>query len=128
MKNNTVKFTSYLVVLAAVALLIVGDASAGDNAGAVAQRVFGQFGSFADVMVGTAFLGGVVIGISALFKFKAHGDNPQQNKIGPAIILAAVASCLIGLPAFLNMGKDSVLNGAASSASQTGVYTQIGGN
>ena len=115
------------LALIGFALLLVSDAAfAQQTAGDVAKGVFDQMKDFADVATAGAFLAGIVVGITALFKFKAYSENPQQNKVAVPIILAMVAAGLIGLPAFLNMSKDTVLDGTGNSLDQ-GVYNDIGG-
>lgn len=120
MKSN-IKF---LIPLALLALVFAGDAAATPNAGAAAKTVFDQLGSFANLVTGGAFLAGIVVGVTALFKFKAYSDNPQQNKVTVPIILMMVAAGLIGLPAFLAMSKGSVLKGTGNSLDE-GVYKKI---
>lgn len=114
------------LALIGFALLLMSEAAfAQQTAGDMARGVFDQMKDFADAATAGAFLAGIVVGITALFKFKAYSENPQQNKIAVPIILAFVAAGLIGLPAFLNMSKDTVLDGTGNSMDQ-GVYNDIG--
>lgn len=124
--NNLFKSRKSLLLIG-FALLLVSDAVfAQQKAGDVARGVFDQMKDFADAATAGAFLGGIVVGITALFKFKAHSEDPQRNKIAMPIILSLVAAGLIGLPAFLNMSKDTILDGTGGSMDQ-GVYNDIGG-
>ena len=49
-------------------------------------------------MTGTAYLAGLGFGISAVFKFKQHKDNPTQIPIGTPFALLAVSVVSIFLP------------------------------
>lgn len=114
--------------LMALGLLTVSaSASATGTFGDAAQAFQAQLGSFADVAMGVMFLAGLVIGGLAAFKFKAHSDNPGQNKITVPIVYSLVAALLIGLPAFLNMSKDTVLgNGAQGNSLNGNAYQNVG--
>lgn len=114
------------VMLAIGGMLVSASAFAQENAGAAAKTVYDQLGSFADLATGGAFLVGIFVGIAALMKFKAYNENPQQTKISTPIILALVAAGLIGLPAFLNMSKGSILEDDNNNSLDQSVYQNIG--
>jgi len=120
--NNKVR-----LAMAAMALMLVsGAAGAVGTIGDNASQFLTQLGPIADVVMAVFFIGGLVAGGMAAYKFKAHGDNPQQNKITTPIIYAAVAALLIGLPAFLEMSKDSVLgSGAQANGLNGNAYENI---
>jgi cytochrome c biogenesis protein CcdA len=128
MKNKSFfKKTSAFALLALGLLTVSASASATGTFGDAAQQFQTQLGSFADVAMGVMFLAGLVIGGLAAFKFKAHSDNPGQNKITVPIIYSLVAALLIGLPAFLNMSKDTVLGSGAQGNSLNGsAYSTVG--
>ena len=111
--------------VAALAFLSSNVAMAQQKAGNVAEGVTAQYSSFANLATGGAMLIGIFVGIASLMKFKAYNDNPQQTKISQPIILLLVAAGLIGLPAYLTMGKDTVLEGDSNSLN-TPVYQNIG--
>lgn len=123
MKNKLFQSRSTLVLLA-FALMMFAPAAFAQTWGDSARGIFDQLKDFADVATAGAFLAGIVVGISALFKFKAYSENPQQNKIAVPIIMSLVAAGLIGLPAFLSMSRDTVLDGNNNSM-ETGVYQQF---
>jgi intracellular multiplication protein IcmD len=50
-----------------------------------------------------------IAGLSAL-KFKAHSENPQQNKITVPIVLAMVAALLIALPTYINTSTNTLFD------------------
>ena len=107
-------------------LVVSGQALAQQTAGDAAEGLFDQLPAFANLATAGAFLVGIFMGILALLKFKAYNENPQQTKISTPIILMLVAAGLIGLPSFLNMSKETVLQGEGNSLSAP-VYDQIGG-
>ena len=113
------------VMLAIGGMLVSASAFAQENAGAAAEVVRDQLGSFADLATGGAFLVGIFVGIASLMKFKAYNENPQQTKISTPIILALVAAGLIGLPAFLNMSRGTILEDEGGSL-EGSVYQNIG--
>jgi hypothetical protein len=114
-----------LLTFAFLALAVSGQAFAQQKAGDVAKSVFAQLTDFADLATAGAFLVGIFMGILSLMKFKSYNENPQQTKISTPIILAVVAAGLIGLPAYLNMTKSSVLEGSPNSMN-TNTYQSIG--
>ncbi len=114
-----------VAAVAALAFLSSNVAMAQQKAGDVADGVTGQYSSFANLATGGAMLIGIFVGIASLMKFKAYNDNPQQTKISQPIILLLVAAGLIGLPAYLTMGKDTVLEGDSNSLNSP-VYQNIG--
>jgi Ca2+/Na+ antiporter len=125
MKTNLIQASKFLVP-ALLAFVALGTASAsGATFGDAAQGVFDQMKDFANVATAASFLAGIVVGITALFKFKAYSENPQQTKIAVPIVLTLVAACLIGLPAFLTMGQNTILEGESGSMNE-GVYDNIG--
>lgn len=113
-----------IVAMVALSALVFSGVASAETAGDVADNLFDQLKSFANVATAASFLAGIVVGISALFKFKAYSENPQQTKVAVPIIMALVAACLIGLPAFLSMGKETMLDGETGSMNE-GVYDDI---
>ena len=113
-------------VVAFFALPSVALAQSGRNAGESMKGMFDQMGPAADLLMGGAFIFGIVIAIAAIAKFKAYADDSQRNKIGPALIMLAIAGLCIGLPAAIKISQNSTVGGAANSLTR-GSYTSIGG-
>lgn len=125
---NTRSIRKAAPLFAALLLLVVMPAQA-DTLGDLAENIQGQFGGITNAITGALMMIGIVIGGIAALKFKAHNENPQQVKIGTPLTLMLVAALLIGLPAYLNMTKETVLGSGAAGGSVDGsVYGQIGGN
>lgn len=70
------------------------DASLGD----LATNLSDSFQGIAKLMIGTAYVAGIGFGISAIFKFKQHKDNPTQVPIGTPFALLAISVLLVFLP------------------------------
>lgn len=122
---KTKLFQSSKFLFPALIALAVLDSASAQTFGDSAKGVFDQMKDFADVATAAAFLAGIVVGITALFKFKAYSENPQQTKIAVPIVLTLVAAGLIGLPAFLTAGQNTILDGDSGSM-DSGVYDSIG--
>jgi intracellular multiplication protein IcmD len=113
---------SVLVLAFMAAILVVEPAFAqsSDGVGGVADNVKEQFGSLAQLIFGAMFLVGIGLGGMAALKFKAHSDNPQQNKLMTPVILALVAAMLIALPTFINTSMATLWGGDAESGGLEG--------
>ena len=125
-KHNSSK--SAVAMLGMIALLMVASpAFAQDGTiGDVATRITSYFGAFADLIMGAMFLVGIGIGAMSALKFKAHNEDPRSTKITTPIVFALVSAVLIGLPAYLTIMKQSVVEGDANSLDE-GAYEGIGG-
>ena len=71
-------------------------------------------------MTGVAYLAGLGFGISAVFKFKQHKDNPTQIPIGTPFALLAVSVVLIFLPSIYAPAGQSVFGGSQTGGGFTG--------
>lgn len=126
MKIQSLRQKAGAVALMGLAMLTVSASASAATFGDAANTFFQQLGSFADVAMAIMFLSGLVVGGLSAFKFKAHSDNPGQNKITTPIVYALVAAILIGLPAFLNMAKESTLGTGDGNSMSTGAYSTVG--
>ena len=70
----------------------------GMDIGDIAEHVTTSFEKIGRLMIGLAYLSGLGFGISAVFKFKQHKDNPTQIPIGTPFALLGVSCILIFLP------------------------------
>lgn len=60
-----------------------------------------------NLIVASCYLGGAGFCAGAIFKFKAHKDNPTQVPIGTPIMLLFVGAGLLFLPSIINMMANS---------------------
>lgn len=125
-KRNLFHTSRFAFFVGLLALALVPELAFAANAGALADNLRTQFGSFADVIMGGSFLAGIGIGVVSTMKFKAHGDNPERNNLKTPMVLALVAAALIGLPAYLTMTKETLLKDGAANNLDQGTYQQIG--
>ena len=66
--------------------------------GGVANQVKKSFGPLAKVITAVSYIAGMGFAVSAVLKFKAHKDSPQQTAIGQPIGLFLVAVFLLYMP------------------------------
>lgn len=82
--------------------------------GSIAMSITDSFESVGKLMIGLAYLSGIGFGISAVFKFKQHKDNPTQIPISTPFALFGVSCILIFLPGIYQpagntiFGKDGI--------------------
>ena len=66
--------------------------------GSIAMSITDSFESVGRLLIALAYLAGIGFGISSVFKFKQHKDNPTQIPIGTPFALFGVSCILIFLP------------------------------
>jgi hypothetical protein len=72
------------------------------------------------------YLGAAGTGISAVMKFKEHGQSPNQVKLSDPIIRTAVAVGLVGLPMLLGAGVSTMFGGNSGRAISSSSTTRSG--
>jgi len=66
--------------------------------GDMAETLTKSFAQFGKMMIGLAYVSGIGFGISAVFKFKQHKDNPTQIPVSTPFALLGVSCLLVFLP------------------------------
>ena len=122
---NVVKFAKTATLALFGAALLAEPALAQQTAGSMADGIVRQYDEFATLITGGAMLLGIAVGVLAGVKLKNHAENPQQEKLTKPIIYFIVAGILIGLPSFLNTGKNTLGLQTGNQLNQ-GVYDSIG--
>lgn len=74
----------------------------------MANNLKDQFKAIGELMTGTAYIAGIGFGISAVFKFKQHKDNPTQVPIGTPFALLAISVLLVFLPGLYKPAAKSI--------------------
>ena len=75
-------------------------------AGAVLKHMTLAFKSIVQFILGICFLCGIGFGVTSIFKFKQHKDNPQQNTIGTALTILSLSVALVYISGFYKpLGK-----------------------
>ena len=93
----------------------------------MAETLVDQFVEIASLMIAVAYVAGIGFGISAMYKFKQHKDNPQQTPVGTAIALLAISVLLIFLPAIYVPAGQSLFGIGAQAGSASGDLTALPG-
>ena len=86
----------------------------------MASSVTGSFTAIGKLMVAAAYVAGFALTIAAIFKFKAHRDNPQQVPMGLPIALLAIGVVLVFLPSLFTPAGESVFGGGQEAGGFTG--------
>ena len=129
--KRLLKFAAFSIALATVSAFaadgtttgLTTTQSSGDIA-SMAGNVVSQVKGVTRLMIGVAYLAGVGFGIAAIFKFKAHKDNPTQVPIGTPFALLAVSILLVFLPGIFKPAARSVFG--TTNVKMSGYVTQIG--
>jgi intracellular multiplication protein IcmD len=88
--------------------------------GGMADALTQQFADIASLMIAVSYVAGIGFGITSIFKFKQHKDNPQQVPIGTPFAMMAISVLLIFLPAIYVPAGASIFGAGARSGSTTG--------
>ena len=105
--NQKTLFKALLIgtSLLAADLCLAKDASSFSD---MANNLSNQFTAIGHLMTGTAYIAGIGFGISAIFKFKQHKDNPTQVPIGTPFALLAISVLLVFLPGLYKPAAESI--------------------
>lgn len=127
--KRMLKFAACSIALAATTAFAVNDPSNAATTSAttiaqMAQNVTGQMSAITQLMIGVAYLSGIGFGIAAIFKFKAHKDNPTQVPIGTPFALLTVSILLVFLPGIFKPAAKSIFG--KTSVGMPGMTTDIG--
>jgi len=109
--------------IVALTLLIAGTSAfaAVSGIGSVAATVTGNFANLARLITAASYVAGLALAVGAIFKFKAHKDNPTQIPIGTPIALLFVAAALLFLPSVLKSTGSTLFGGSGNVAGVSGV-------
>lgn len=95
--------------------------------GDMAEGVTSAFKQIGSLMTAIAYICGFGFTIGAIFKFKAHKDNPTQVPIGTPMALLAIGISLIFLPGFITPAGKTLLGNTATDVNATaGGFTGTG--
>jgi len=97
----------YKILAAATVSLAATEAMAegagggdGKSVGAIAEGLVGQMGNIGRLVVGGAFVGGLVMLGTGLMKLKAAAEDPRSTKYSEGLWRVGVGAALVAIPAF----------------------------
>ena len=119
-----------LLSVVVVTVVEVVFATTAQNLGEMASMLRGQFTEIASLMIAVAYVAGIGFGITSIFKFKQHKDNPTQVPIGTPLAMMTISVLLIFLPAIYVPAGSSILGQGAEqvSGSASGRIDGLPGN
>lgn len=88
--------------------------------GSVSENVTNSMQSLAKLISAMSYVLGMGFAVGAVFKFKAHKDNPTQIPVGTPIALIFIAAVLIFLPSIFDVAGTTLFGSSAQKASVTG--------
>jgi intracellular multiplication protein IcmD len=108
------------VVITCLLFSTVVFANQDQTIGGMANMLRGSFSKIASLMIALSYVAGIGFGITSIFKFKQHKDNPQQVPIGTPFAMMAISVLLIFLPAIYAPAGISVFGTTEASGSTGG--------
>lgn len=101
----------YGIVILALTLLS-GSAFAQENIGDMASNITDSFKSIGMLFIAAAYIAGFALTVAAIFKFKAHKDNPTQVPLGTPIALLVIGVLLVFIPSIFGPAGSSIFSNA----------------
>ncbi len=125
--SGRIAFTLGFAAMGTVLLGTDAFAQTANGLGSMAGNAATDLIQFEKILALICYLGAAGTGVSAVLKFKEHGQNPNQVKLSDPIIRTAVAAGLVGLPMILSGGVATMFGGNTQRAVTSGTANQTGG-
>lgn len=93
--------------------------------GDLADNITQSFESITRLLTASAYVGGVMFFIVAVFQFKQHKENPTQVPLSKPMMILAMSSALIFLPDFVNSVSGTIFGQQGGDASPSGFLPGI---
>lgn len=90
-------------------------AGSDDGLAKMAQSMQDSFESIAKLITAGAYIAGLGFAGGAIFKFKAHRDNPTQIPVGTPLAMMFIAAALLFMPALFNAAGKTVFGSDVKS-------------
>ena len=119
--KNAGKFLFFTAV--ALALLSVADPSFAASTSTmkdVAQNITNETSYYAKALLAIAFVAGLALAMTTIFKLYERSKNPQQTKLSSILVMAAASALLIGIPTFITLTTNTLLGTSHDSSDTTG--------
>lgn len=91
-----------------------------NSLGGMATNITGSFAAIGKLFIAAAYIAGFALTVAAIFKFKAHKDNPQQAPLGTAIALLVIGILLVFIPTIFGPAGSSIFGSGATAGGFTG--------
>ena len=83
---------------------------------ALLDNVDNNFVQIANLIGGSAYVGGVAFMVAGILKLKQHRDNPAQVTIATPITYIMIGTMLIFLPSLIQVTRESVFTNTTTTA------------
>ena len=121
MKTPYQKSMMALIALSLSFMSMNAFAAAATDLSGMAGMIQSTLTPLINLIVASCYLGGAGFCAAAIFKFKAHKDNPTQVTIGVPVMLLFVGAALLFLPSIIGLMSASFgLSGTSQSFNFTG--------
>lgn len=125
--KNLKRATSILMTLSLLAMTGAAFSSTSATIGTIASNITSTFSSVAKLITAGSYIAGLAFALTAVMKFKAHKDNPNQVPIGTPIGLTFIAAALLFMPSILSVSGYTIFGtGGGSVAGPTGTVFSSG--
>lgn len=95
-------------------------AQSSQSLGDLATNITGSMSAITTFLTAGAYVGGVCFFIVAVFQFKQHKENPQQNPLSKPMMILAMATALIFLPTFIGSVSTTIFGSSSTSGGAAG--------
>ena len=109
------KYKSLIILGIVCSAAVLADDS--QTIGLMARTLRGNLDRIGSLMIAVSYVAGIGFGITSIFKFKQHKDNPQQVPIGTPFAMMAISVLLIFLPAIYAPAGTSIFGDSATQDS-----------
>ena len=99
-----------MLLLSDVTLAQTATVSGGQTLGQIGQNITASLKGIDGAVTAFAWVAAFVLGIIAVFKFKAYSDNPRETPLKTPIMLLISAVLCISIPLVLSSGSKTLFN------------------
>jgi H+/Cl- antiporter ClcA len=107
--------TTLKIVGALTAAALCATAFAAPLGAVLQQSASNNFGGINTFATGGAYVGGVISGITGIFKIRKYMKDPDRESLVPAAGFLLAAALLLALPSALSTGVDTVFSSGSTA-------------
>lgn len=126
MRNTKLNPLKLLIGILAAALFVAPEIAMADTLGGVATRITQSLAGVTSLAGAIGYMVGFFFALGAIFKFKQHGDNPEQYPMRTPIFLVICAILSIYMTAVISTGKETIWGNSVQSQGVDGSGLQNG--